>query len=157
MGKSRIIDIVPDLLGPFLLENQYELFNIEYVKEGKDWFLRIFIDKADGDDRIGIDDCEKVSRYLSEKLDEADLIERNYYLEVSSPGLDRPLLNDSDYSKYKGQAVDILLYKPYEGHKSYTGVLNGLKAGKIVLIDEEGKLLEIPKDKVAKTKLAVFF
>jgi ribosome maturation factor RimP len=161
MSKKKITDLVPELLETFLKTNGYELFNVEYLKEGKDWYLRIYIDKLAVDDAepdgISTDDCEKVSRFISEKLDEADPIERNYYLEVSSPGLDRPLNKESDYIKYKGYLVDVLLYKAMNGTKTITGELEGLSDDQIILKDINGKIIEISKDKVAKTKLAVIF
>jgi len=161
MSRKKITELVPELLESFLKENRYELFNIEYIKEGKDWYLRIYIDKMPGEDgseqTVGIDDCEKVSRFISDRLDEADLIERNYFLEVSSPGLDRPLLRDQDFEKYRGRIVDVFLYKALNGSKSITGVLEGLSGDLLLIKDEKGKTLEIPRDKIAKTKLAVIF
>lgn len=161
MSKIKITELVPELLEPFFRENPYELFNIEYVKEGKDWFLRLYIDKAEvaGEplENIGVEDCEKVSRFISDKLDELDPIERNYYLEVSSPGLDRPLLRDSDFLKYKGRMVDIFLYKPIDGQKIITGELENLKNNIISLMIDNKNKIEISRDKVAKTKLTVIF
>ncbi len=161
MSKKKITELVPELLESFLADNQYELFNIEYVKEGKDWFLRIYIDRlpdAYGNEQsVGIDDCEKVSRFISDKLDEADLIERNYYLEVSSPGLDRPLLKESDYIKHQGKLVEVFLYKALDGKKVISGELAGTTEENILIKDENGKIIEISKDKIAKTKLAVIF
>ena len=93
MAKKKIKDIVAEELEDFLKENGYELYNVEFVKEGKDWFLRVYIDKVPAADApeeenyISTDDCETISRYLSERLDETDPIPQNYYLEVSSPGL----------------------------------------------------------------------
>ncbi len=161
MGKKKITELIPELIGPFLKENDYEIFNIEYVKEGKDWILRLYIDKTSLEGEtplgIGIDDCEKVSRFISDRLDELDPIERNYYLEVSSPGIDRPLLRDTDYVKYRGRMVDVFLYKPLDGQKMISGQLEGLKEDKILLIINQNTTMEIPRDKVAKTKLTVIF
>ncbi|MEG1584551.1 MAG: ribosome maturation factor RimP, partial [Anaerovorax sp.] len=91
-----------------------------------DWFLRVYIDSESEDTGIGTDDCEKVSRFLSGRLDELDPIEQNYYLEVSSPGMDRALLKDSDYEKYAGKMVDITLYKAIDGKKNISGILEGI-------------------------------
>ena len=95
----------------------YELNRTEFVKEGADWYLRIYVDKveADGYGVMGTDDCEAISRYLSEKLDEADPIKQNYYLEVSSPGMDRPLLKDKDFERFMGSEIEIKLYKAMDG------------------------------------------
>ncbi|NLK73442.1 MAG: ribosome maturation factor RimP [Clostridiales bacterium] len=154
MSKKKVIEVVKDILNPFLIANGYELFDAEYVKEGKDWFLRIYIDKEDG---ISLDDCEKVSNYLSSKLDEVDPIETNYLLEVSSPGIDRPLIKDSDYVKYKGRIVEVFLYKAINSEKVITGVLEGLERNFIILSDENQENINIPRDIVSKVKLAVIF
>ncbi|MGX8773877.1 MAG: ribosome maturation factor RimP [Bacillota bacterium] len=138
MAKKKITDVVAELAGDFLAENGYELYNTEFVKEGRDWFLRVYIDKAPAEDAkaagpqsdeeaepqyVSTEDCEKVSRFLSEKLDEADPIEQNYYLEVSSPGMDRPLLRPEHFARYVGEEVEIRLYKAIDGVKNIQGVL----------------------------------
>ena len=158
MAKNRIKDLVADELAGFLEENGYELYNVEFIKEGKDWFLRVYIDRVD-DSQGGIstDDCKKVSRYLSTRMDELDPIEQNYYLEVSSPGMDRALIKDSDYVRFAGRFVDVTLYQGIDGKKSFFGKLDGVKDGNLVIIDEKENRIEIPMEKVAKTKLAVIF
>ncbi|MGI6721825.1 MAG: ribosome maturation factor RimP [Anaerovoracaceae bacterium] len=157
MAKKNIKKVVSDILAEFLPQNGYELYNVEFVKEAKDWFLRVYIDKAGADDTefVSTDDCEKVSRYLSAKLDEDDLIKQNYYLEVSSPGMDRELFLPEHYEKYSGRAVDIKLYKALSGKRELTGILSGMKDGVIVIEDEDGKTVELPEAQVAKTRLAV--
>ncbi len=158
MAKMKIKDLVAEVLGDFFNENGYELYNVEFVKEGKDWFLRVYIDHLDeSDGGISTDDCEKVSRYLSEKLDEIDPIEQNYYLEISSPGMDRTLLKEQDYVRYAERFVDVHLYQAYEGKKMLFGKLEGLQEGNLVIIDEKENRIEIPMEKVSKTKLAVIF
>ena len=158
MAKIRIKELVAGVLAEFLEKNGYELYNVEFIKEGKDWFLRVYIDRtADSAEGIGTDDCEKVSRYLSARLDELDPIEQNYYLEVSSPGMDRALLKDSDYVKYAGRFVDVTLYQGMNGKKTFFGKLSGIQDGNLVILDEKENRIEIPMEKVAKTKLAVIF
>ena len=158
MAKNRIKDVVAAALAEFLSENGYELYNVEFIKEGKDWFLRVYIDRLNAaDGGIGTDDCEKVSRYLSERLDEIDPIEQNYYLEVSSPGMDRALIKDSDYVRFAGKYVDVTLYQGMDGKKTFFGKLSGIESGNLVIIDEKESRIEIPMEKVAKTKLAVIF
>ncbi|MEA4987461.1 MAG: ribosome maturation factor RimP, partial [Anaerovorax sp.] len=146
-------------LQPFLEKNNYELFNVEFLKEGRDWFLRVFIEKCvNGQyENIGTDDCEAVSRFLSERLDELDPIEQNYYLEVSSPGMDRPLLTEKDYERFKNSLVDVSLYEAVDGQKFITAKLVGLQNDKLILSDEFDNQMELPLDKIAKTKLAVVF
>ena len=158
MAKVKVKDLVEELVTPFLEENGMELYNVEFVKEAKDWFLRIYIDKQESPEEtfISTDDCELVSRFLSEKLDENDPIEQNYYLEVSSPGMDRVLLKEKDYVRYAGKQVDVNLYQAVNGKKTLTGELVGIVDNQLVINDETGRV-EIPMEKVAKTRLAVIF
>lgn len=157
MAKKKIKEIVGELLKDFLNEHGYELYNVEFVKEVKDWFLRVYIDKinAGESDYVSTDDCELVSRYLSEKLDKADPIEQNYFLEVSSPGMDRELFLPKHYSKFAGRAVEIKLYKAIEGQKLLTGILIGYEDEKLILENENNETIQLPIEQVAKTKLAV--
>jgi len=158
MAKIKIKELVAEVLTEFLEKNGYELYNVEFIKEGKVWFLRVYIDRIDDTSGgIGTDDCEKVSRYLSARLDELDPIEQNYYLEVSSPGMDRALLKESDYVRFAGRYVDVTLYRGIDGRKTFFGKLGGIQDGNLVIIDEKENRIEIPMEKVAKTKLAVIF
>lgn len=154
MDKSTIIKNVKEMLQDIVLENDVSLFDVEYVKEGKNYYLRVFIEKDDG---ISIDDCTNVSRALEKKLDEKDLIQTAYTLEVSSVGIDRPLRTDEDYSKYAGKIIDIKLYKSKSGEKTFQGELKGLIDGKIIIITEKGEELLFEKSEVATAKLAVIF
>src|SRR5699024_12188290 len=105
---------------PIVDREQLELVDIEYVKEGRDWFLRVYIDKVDG---ITIDECEYVSKLLSDKLDEMDLIPGHYYLEVSSPCVERPLKTKEDFIKNINQNVYVTLYVHINGEKKYEDIL----------------------------------
>lgn len=109
------------------------------MKEGRDWFLRVYVDKTEKEAYIGTEDCEKVSRFLSEKLDEEDPIEQNYYLEVSSPGMDRPLLKEEHYERYVGSQIEIKLYKGRDGVKRIDGVLESIHGDTIVVADHDDK------------------
>ena len=155
MAKEKLTDVVERELAGFLPEHGYELYMTEYSKEGKDWYLKVFVDKPEGG--ITVDDCEVVSRWLSDRLDEMNLIEKNYYLMVSSPGLDRPLVRDEHFEKNKGKLVDITLYKPWEGSKEWTGELAGLENGVIVITDESGREMRFERELVSKVRLAVIF
>jgi len=158
MAKIKIKELVAEQLAAFLEKNGYELYNVEFIKEGKDWFLRVYIDRPDDSaGGIGTDDCEKVSKFLSARLDELDPIEQNYYLEVSSPGMDRALLKESEYIRFAGRYVNVTLYQGMDGKKTFFGKLVGLDAGNLVIIDEKENKIELPMEKVAKTKLAVIF
>ena len=156
MAKKKVKDAARDLLAGFLEEHALELFHIEFVKEGRDRYLRVYIDKPEGSEEyVSIEDCELVSRYLSDRLDETDLIEDNYFLEVSSPGLDRPLLKESDYVRFAGRPVDISLYRAVNGTKQISGELVGLKDGIVTVRGENGEGLELPMEQISRTKLAV--
>ena len=172
MAKKKITEVVAELAEGFLAENGYELYNTEYVKEGRDWFLRVYIDKVQAETEeeqtyIGTEDCEKVSRFLSEKLDEADPIEQNYYLEVSSPGMDRPLVRPEHYERYTGEEVEVRLYKALDGVKNIQGVLesfdpeSGVVTVKAQIPRKGGKTeevaYELPLSDIAKANLAVVF
>ena len=157
MAKKKITEIVEEMLAGFLEEEGYELYNSEFVKEGKDWFLRIYLDLASGEGHVGTEDCEKVSRFLSGKLDEEDPIEQNYYLEVSSPGMDRPLLKREHYERFTGSEVEIRLYRGKDGTKSIQGVLRGIAEDVVAVADHDGKVWELKLAEIAKANLAVVF
>ena len=108
MAKSNTEKKVLPLLEPIVAERGLELVDLEFVKEGANWYLRVYIDKEGG---VSIDDCEAVSRALEAKLDEKDPIEQAYVLEVSSPGIDRPLKKDADFIRFQGEIIDVKLYK----------------------------------------------
>ena len=122
------------LVLPIIEANNFELVDVEYVKEAGNWYLRVYVDKEGG---IAVDDCEVVSRALSDKLDVDDFIEDSYILEVSSPGLGRPLKKEKDYVRSIGKEVDIHLYKSIEKQKEFTGVLKSYNKEEIVLQIED--------------------
>lgn len=138
---------------------EYELSRTEFVKEGSTWYLRVYVDKKEGEDYglMSTDDCEIVSRYLSDRLDKEDPIPQNYYLEVSSPGMDRPLVCDKDYVRFAGRQIEIKLYEPMEGSKLLLGELVGKEQDIVSIIDPKGRKIELPLDKIAKINLAVIF
>ena len=158
MAKEDICAKVTEMLMPFLEENGLDIYKVEYRKEGPAWVLRVCLDKpADAESEyVSIDDCEKVNVWLSEALDENDIIDRSYNLEVSSAGLDRELLKDSDYVRFAGRAVEVRTYEQINGSKSHEGILKGKEDG-IVTIDTGAGELAIPADKIAKINLAVIF
>jgi len=144
---------VEELAVPIIKENKCELVDIEYVKEGPNWYLRLYIDKQGG---VTVEDCQRVSETLSDVLDEVDPIEHSYILEVSSPGVERPLKSQRDYDYFRGREVEIKLYSPVDGKKEFTGVLEGLENGVVTVSTPEGKL-QFQKDKIASTRLAFKF
>ncbi|HBX75399.1 MAG: ribosome maturation factor RimP [Acidaminococcaceae bacterium] len=119
MKREEVEKYITELVMPILEDTDITLVDVEYVRE-KDWYLRIFIDKPEG---IEIDDCQYVSEKLAEVLDERDPIKEKYYLEVSSPGIDRPLKKDTDYEANYGKKVDIQFFSPFDGNKEMTGIL----------------------------------
>ena len=157
MAKKKITDLVGEMLADFLTQNGLELYHCEYVKEGRDWYLRVYVDRQEEDAYVSTDDCEAVSRFLSDRLDEEDPIAQNYYLEVSSPGMDRVLYEPQHFARFAGRLVEVNLYKAREGQKTFAGVLKGLIDGEIVIEDENDSEMRFPADQVAKTRLAVVF
>ncbi|CEI84266.1 ribosome maturation factor RimP [Oceanobacillus oncorhynchi subsp. incaldanensis] len=155
--SSKIIEITTELVHPILEEKNLELVDIEYVKEGKNWFLRVYIDKEGG---IDIVECGEVSEQLSEKLDKADPIKEAYFLEVSSPGVEKPLKTLDDFKKNIGNNVFVKLYEKIDGEKTYEGILQNVENDTLSIeykIKTRKKIVEIPYDKVAKARLAVLF
>lgn len=157
MAGQSIKKLVAEETSEFFDKNGYELYNLEFVKEGSDWFLRVYIDMIDPDRYVGTEDCEKVSRYLSDMLDKKDPVSQSYYLEVSSPGMDRTLLKDADFERYAGKRVELSLYKAMNGQKKLEGILKGLEGDEIVITDDAENILRLQKKQVAKTKLVVVF
>jgi ribosome maturation factor RimP len=160
MAKKTVTDLTKEILADFLTENGYALHNVEFVKEGKDRYLRVYVDRIGADidaPGIGTDDCERISGFLSDRLDALDPIEQNYYLEVSSPGLDRALLRDEDFVRFAGRPVEIGLYRAREGRKKLEGVLIGLDDGIISIDTDRGERIALPKSEAAVTRLKVVF
>lgn len=124
-----------ELLAPIAEKNGVEIYDVEYVKEGSDYYLRAYIDKPEG---VNIIDCENVSRALSDALDKEDFIPDAYILEVSSPGLGRTLKKDKHLSKSIGEEVEIKLFKAIDKCKEFSGVLEGFDAESITITDENG-------------------
>lgn len=116
---NKVVSLVEDLVKDFLKENDLYLWDCEFVKEGRDWFLRLYVDRTDGE-YVSTDDCEKVSQFLSAEMDERDPIEQNYYLEVSSPGMDRELIKPEHFRACLGQEVEVRTYVPIKGTAALT-------------------------------------
>ena len=148
-----------ELLEPIVREHGIEIYDIEYVKEGSDYYLRAYIDKPEG---VNITDCETVSRALSDALDEADFIPDAYILEVSSPGLGRTLKKDRHLQKSIGQEVDIKLFKPIEKCKDFSGILEAFDADMITIREADGdgkggNVRTFKREEIALIKLALDF
>ncbi len=141
------------LLAPIVENRGFELVDVEYVKEGGTWYLRGYIDKPGG---ITVNDCEDVSREFSDRLDEKDFIEDSYIMEISSPGLDRPLKKEKDYQRSMGRLIEIRTYRPIEKRKEFCGILKAYDADTIT-IEEDGADLTFQKKDTALVRLAIEF
>lgn len=146
---SKIADIVTEIARPIVEQIGCELWDVEYVSEGGQWYLRIYIDKADG---VSIDDCERVSRAVDPILDEKDPIASSYIFEVSSAGLERALKQPMHFQRCLGENVEVKLYKPMEGSKLFTGILSGYENGNIT-INSNGNDVTFTKEQVANVRL----
>ena len=149
MAYSKIEQLCFELAEPIAKENDCYIYDIEYVKEGSVRFLRIFADRDGG---ISLDECEAISRALSTVLDKKDPIKENYFLEVSSPGIERKLKTPEHFKKYLGETVDLSFYKPFNGQKQLTATLIDYENDKIK-IDYEESCFEIPMSDISSAKL----
>ena len=150
---AKVTDLTAALAEPIVQEQGCSLWDVEYVREAGQWFLRVYIDKEGG---VSIQDCEAVSRPLSDALDEADPIEGSYVLEVSSAGADRPLKRPEHFRQFLGAQVEVRLYRALEGRKEYVGALSGYEAGDVTLQMETGAQTFLKQD-VAQVRLYVTF
>ncbi|WP_242396257.1 ribosome maturation factor RimP [Anaeromyxobacter oryzisoli] len=156
IGEQSIAERARSLLEPVVARDGFELVDVEWLRLAGRWTLRVYIDKPDG---VHVDDCQSVSRTIEAMLDVEDFIEQAYDLEVSSPGLDRPLRKPQDFERYAGQRVHVKSYGPVAdtapgspGRKHWTGVLGGFKDG-AVEIDVDGVVHRVPHDQIAKAHL----
>lgn len=153
MSKAKVEDVVYELCKPVTDKHNYELVEIEYKKEGGEWYLRIYIDKEGG---VTLDDCQLVSEEVSELLDEADPIDTSYIFEVSSPGIERPLKTERDYQKSMGKLVEAKLFAPLDGKKVIEGLLTGYTEDSVELEQNKNKIL-LDKKQIAIIKPVIVF
>ena len=151
-SKGNIAARVTEVIAPVVKELGYDIWDVEYVKEGADWHLRVTIDSPDG---IDINDCEKVHRAIDPILDECDPIETFYYLEVSSPGVERELRTDEHIARCKGMKVEAKLFAAHDGAKSIIGILGECADGKVV-IERDGECVELEKNEISKLTTVYF-
>ncbi|WP_209122350.1 ribosome maturation factor RimP [Alkalihalobacillus sp. BA299] len=155
--SKKVTDITEELVLPIVDELNLELVDIEFKKEGKNWFLRVFIDSENG---VDIEDCGTVSERLSERLDALDPIQQAYFLEVSSPGAERPLKKEKDVYKAVGKNVHITTYEPIDGEKAFEGKLLDFDGSELKIemkIKTRTKEITLPYSKVASARLAIIF
>lgn len=146
---AKVTDVVAQLAAPVVEQAGCSLWDVEYVKEAGEWFLRVYIDKEGG---VSIDDCEAVSRPLSDLLDEADPIEGSYTFEVSSAGADRVLKKPEHFARFQGQEVEVKLYRPRDGRKDFVGSLRSWQDGDVTL-DVGGEPAIFEKKEIALVRL----
>ena len=151
---SKIANQVFKIAEPLINSLDLKLVEVDYLKEGGDWVLRIFIENPEGD--LTLSHCEKTSKILSQQLDEVDPIEGSYVLEVSSPGLERPLKKDEDFKENIGEIIFVKTYAPYQGKKEFTGKLIGFE-NDLIKIKPENKegVIEIPFSKVENLNFTI--
>lgn len=154
-GNNSIATLVRGLIEDSVTELGYEIWDVEYVKEGATWYLRITVDRENG---IGIDDCEKVHRTIDPIIDENDPIEDSYYLEVTSPGVERVLRTKEHFEKCAGQKAKIGLYKPLEGKKTLVGIIMPLPEEKsTVAIKTENGVISLALAEISKANIVFDF
>lgn len=156
---SNIVTTVTELVQPVIQELEYELVDIEYIKEGKNWFLRVYIDQPQG---VSLEDCALVSEKVSERMDQItpDPFPHAYFLEVSSPGAERPIKTENDFQNAIGKFIHISLYEPLDGEKVYEGILKELTEESVTLtirIKTRTKDIELNRSAIAKARLAIQF
>lgn len=143
-----------EILNPMVEKHGFELVDVEYVKEGGNWYLRAYIDKPGG---ITVDDCEVISRELSDKLDEKDFVEDAYILEVSSPGLGRPLKKEKDFERSLGEEVEVRTYRAVNRQKEFTGILKAYDKDSITIELENEEEMTFARTDIALVRLAFDF
>ena len=154
-AKTEAVEARAEALAlPVVEANGFELVDVEYVKEAGTWYLRAYIDKPGG---ITVDDCETVSRAFEVKLDEEDLIPDAYILEVSSPGLGRPLKKEKDYARAMGKEIELHTYKPVDKNKQFFGTLTAYDKESVTILDEDGQEQQFQKKDLALIRMAIDF
>lgn len=152
-GKGNTVSRVKSIVAPFAQELGLEIWDIRFVKEGTDWYLRIFIDKEGG---VSLDDCVDLTHAITKPLDEADPISQSYLLEVSSPGVERELVNDEHFAKYLGADVMIRLIRPIDKVRDFAGKLSAYDNGDITVVLKDGNELKVNKKEISYVKLDDF-
>ncbi len=153
MGKHSIPQSVAELIEPALRDDHLDLVDVEYKKEGKNWYLRVYIDKSQG---VTVEDCQKASRRIEDMIEIDELIAFPYILEVSSPGLDRPLKKEKDFIRSLNRKVKITTYSPIDNQRNFTGTIKDFKDG-ILAVEIEGAIVNIPLETIAHAKPVIEF
>ncbi|MFA5975615.1 MAG: ribosome maturation factor RimP [Elusimicrobiota bacterium] len=149
-AKSVIVEQIEQLSFPVLQEHGAELVDLQFVHEHGHWVLRFFLDKENG---ITLDDCAQLSNHLGRILDATDVIQQSYSLEVSSPGLYRPLRKESDFKRYIGQRVDARVFAPLNGRRHFRGIIESAENDTVIVRDSTGEVISLPLAGLAKANL----
>lgn len=151
-GTAEVVGRIRDLAEPILTDRGLELIDLEFQRETRGWILRLYMDRPGG---VTLEDCQGVSEELGDHLDVANVIDHPYHLEVSSPGLDRPLTRDKDFVEFAGRVARIVTHDPIEGQRNFRGRLAGLTEGAVFLTLADGRPVRIPRDLIAKARLEI--
>ncbi len=151
MGKASISQAVTGIIEPVISQEHLELVDVEYKKEGKNWFLRVYIDKEGG---VTVNDCQKVSHLIEDIIEIDQVIHTSYILEVSSPGLDRPLKKEKDFLRFKNHRVKVTTFSSINNQKNFNGTLKDF-INDTVLMECQGKIIEIPLESISKAHLII--
>lgn len=151
MGKAPVTQSVIELIEPGLLAKGLELVDVEFKKEGKNWVLRVFIDKEGG---VTLEDCQKISSLVGDLIEVEEVIEPAYTMEVSSPGLNRVLKKEKDFIRFSGKKICVQCHAPLNGRKKFTGILKDFK-NQSIRLEVDGQLQIIPINRVAKANLVI--
>ena len=151
MGKAPVTQSVIELIEPGLLAKGLELVDVEFKKEGKNWVLRVFIDKEGG---VTLEDCQKISSLVGDLIEVEEVIEPAYTMEVSSPGLNRVLKKEKDFVRFSGKKIGVQCHAPLNGRKKFTGILKDFK-NQSIRLEVDGQLQIIPINRVAKANLVI--
>jgi ribosome maturation factor RimP len=155
MDRGVILHRVEGILRPLLNAEGFSLVDVEYKREQGGWVLRVFIDFIDKEGSVTLEDCARVSREFGQLLDVEDIIPTSYHLEVSSPGLDRPLKKEADFVKYSGRRVRIKTTEPVAGRRNFKGALLGCTEGKVMVKVEGSDVFTIPLTSILKANLEI--
>jgi len=153
MGKGSVTESIEQLVTPIIKEEHLELVDVEYKKEGKNWLLRIFIDREGG---VTVADCTRVSRQIEDLIEVEEAVPSSYILEVSSPGLDRPLKKEEDFLRFKGKRIHVTTYTPIHQQKNFKGTIQSFQED-VLFLEIDHQQVEIPKDQIAKARLEIEF
>jgi len=153
-GRKELLLFVEELVRPIVDSEGMELVETEFVREGGQWYLRVYIDKNDG---VKLDDCEQISRQISAVIDLENLISQPYVLEVSSPGLTRPLKRERDYKRFVGQLIEFFTEIPFEGKRKFVGKLVGCEEGVATFELQGGRVVTLPLSSITRAHLEIAF